>query len=1091
MSFLGLVTDQLNLRLAWEKVRRASTPGDAWIDEIELAGFELELERNLQNIAAEMIKGRYRLRPLKPTAFPKNQSKGGEQQVRQYFNVAVRDQVAWTAVVNVIGEHLDPLMPAWSYGNRLFRSIWVDTDDDDGIPRRKIGRYRHSSGRIYLPFGQSWPIFRRHVFLSTMAMTGQEGKYTNTDEDAEELGLQELLPEEYQCPFVLKKHWDKYHSSEGKKDLFWCSLDLKKFYPKLKLNIIQCNIIEFLPAKFRTEASILIKSMMVFKVDTDNWTDEDLQRLEKIELKANQRTFSGIPTGLYVAGFLANVGLLKVDLEVKERLKSRGVAHFRFVDDHIVLAYSFDELVNWIDEYLTILAQSRTGAKVNPDKIEPEALAKYLVLRRKHRKSIGDERTEAEKKCKLNPQFPSPLMTKTLALVSAIARTDFDLLEESELVSLTDQLEHMLLVELPEAEIPEKTRISFAATKLIRLAECRISNNARLVELACKRQELDVELQNGLIPERYEQWKIDREEKWKEESEKNQNALDEKRDKLDREVIRAFGLMRKVLQERPDRVRLWTRAIKMCRQTGVKGLTDIFEDIDQVKITNPMAAEYLYANTLSLLGYEAIIAALLVLNPEIAEWRKKAAQAFLNDFKNTRRIQSFSADDGRLWFLKKSWEQFCVGVFCADVIIRSISVEENGYESGLPEELVKAGSNYLVKGGIGSPQGMAWWAARFSMRELSSRAPQWVVKIGTQMSAKSESYSFWRFFPFDVPEEVLQGMQVDRKHSQNLSQMAGWWYDAFSAKRNIAASLSLKGRHPEISSAVRNLQFASNNRFVSLHEWCDAIKQIYEIDASDPRASEWMALEIVRQVGKCITGQQEFNYKYFEKPRSNQVCSRSLHPANFRVPRKWLDDFNLKSPTWIEWKSTVKPNKRDVLVTRVPNDLHVADFRYTPVQSTENALFESLNPIRGLGLLLYGLLRHDFALPSIWNGSGHADLLKFLPQSLLKERTCSSWTLALLQGCLQPRAMENLFFKRHSLGSRFIHDDSIHDPIRLLTVNEVCLVIEKSQNVLVENQLSTLDHRARQLTPINIRQLSNSDWSKVFEKAQEGGGVDD
>ncbi len=52
MSFLDDVTDQLNLRWAWEKVRRASTPGDVWIDEIELAGFEvqLELSRNLLRV---------------------------------------------------------------------------------------------------------------------------------------------------------------------------------------------------------------------------------------------------------------------------------------------------------------------------------------------------------------------------------------------------------------------------------------------------------------------------------------------------------------------------------------------------------------------------------------------------------------------------------------------------------------------------------------------------------------------------------------------------------------------------------------------------------------------------------------------------------------------------------------------------------------------------------------------------------------------------------------------------------------------------------------------------------------------------------
>lgn len=1085
MSFLSDVTDQLNLRWAWEKVRSASTPGDVWIDEIELAGFELGLERNLQSIATEIKKGRYRLRPLRPMAFPKNPSKDGKQQVRQYFNVAVRDQVAWTAVVNVIGPHLDPLMPTWSYGNRLFRSIWIDKDDDE-IHRRKIGRYRHSSGRIYLPFGQSWPVFRRHVYLATSAMTTKAGTSVAnqlTEEDAEELGLQERLQVDYQCPFVLKEYWNVRQPLAGKENLFWCSVDLEKFYPSLKLDVVLRNIVEYLPPNIKIEAEILIESMMRFNLDTAGWSKEKPKELKAIGLKTQQATFRAIPTGLYVAGFLANIGLLKVDLEVKERLKKRDVAHFRFVDDHIVLAYSFDDLVNWIDEYLTILAQSQTGAKVNPEKIEPEALAKYLASRRKHRKSLSVDFEEAKKKCKLNPQFPTPLMTKTLALVSAIARVDIDLLDESDLVALTDQLEHMLLVELPEAEIPEKTRLSFAAMKLIRLAECRFSNNTRLVELGCRNQAMEAELADDKIPS-------DRRETLEQKSKETKKALKEQHDKLYGEIFRAFGLLRKVLQERPDRVRLWTRAIKMCRQTGVKGLKDIFCDIDRVEheLNNPLAAEYLRANTLSLLGHEAIIAAQLISNSEIAEWRRKAAHEFLTDITDACISEPLISERG--WFLQKSWEQFCFGIFCSNLILKSSLLDDGLYKCQLPKELIVLGEQFTADKTVsGYPQYLAWWAARTSLRTLSSRGPDWVVEIGNRLPSVSESYSFWRFFPLDVPTDVLRGMQVDRRYSKNLAQMAGWWYDALSVKHEIAPSLLAKGRHPEIARAWRNLR-SKNTRLVSLHEWCAAMRQIYETDASDPRASEWTALEIVRQVGMCITEQQEFSIEYVAKQRSDQTSSLCLHPANFRVPRKWLDDFKLKPPTWSEWKTAVNLNKTKVFVERVPEDLQIADSRYTPMQSPENALFESLNPVRGLGLLLYGMLRYDFELPSIWNGPGHADLLGLLPQCLLKERTFSSWTLALLQACLQPRAMENLFFLRHALGV-YIHDDSLHDPINLSTVNEVFLVIKKSQAVLVDNQLSTLDHRARQLTPINIRQLSKWDWSKAVENVQEENGEDE
>jgi hypothetical protein len=1080
MSFLEDVTDQLNLRWAWEKVRRASTPGDVWIDEIELAGFEVQLERNLHSIAAEIRKGRYRIRPLRPMAFPKNPNKDGEQQVRQYFNVAVRDQVAWTAVVNVIGPHLDPLMPAWSYGNRLFRSIWVD--EDNGIHRRKIGRYRHSTGRIYLSFGQSWPVFRRHVFLATSAMTAKAGNSSSsqmTDEDAEELSLQEQLKAEQRCPFVRKEYWNEREPAAGKESLYWCSVDLEKFYPSLRLGVIHQNIVERLPADYKSEAQRLLDSMLRFGVDTAGWAPEEL---EAIGLKPRQRAFKGIPTGLFVAGFLANVGLLKLDLEVAERLKSRNVAHFRFVDDHVVLAYSFEDLVSWIDEYLALLAASETGAKVNPDKMQPEELARFFSSRRKSRKRLKTDTDAAMKACKLNPQFPTPLMTKTLALVSAIARTDFNLLEETELVALTDQLEHMLLVELPEAEIPEKTRLSFAATRLMRLAECRLSNNARSAELACRREALDAELaDHDLPPERRGVLEA--------ESKENQRLSKSQREELDREVGRAFGLLRKVLQERPDRVRLWTRAIQMCRQTGVQGLKDILEDIhkgehEQQAMETTLAAEYLMGNTLALLGSEAVIAARIVSDPEVAEWRSKAATEFLKDI-STAPIKE-PTTSGRRWFLKTSWEQFCFGLFCADLILKSSRPDENGYECRLPDKFVGIGEKQLGdQNDAKSAVSRAWWAARLSLRDLSSRAESWVVEIGRRLPSTSESHALWRFFPFDVPRDVLRDMRDDRDHTKHLSQMAGWWYDALSTQPETATSNSHGSKNRDVVRAVKNVKSASNTRFVSLEEWCKEVQAMSERDTADPRTGEWSALEIVRQIGILVSNNQEFGISYVSKAVAGGPSPICLHPANFRVPREWLAT---KVPTWAEWVSLMRPNSSAVHVDIVPQELRIADSRYTPISGPENTLFESINQVRGLGLLLYGLLRRNFELPCVWNGPGHRDVLSMLPRLLLQRMTCSSWTLGIMQACLQSRAMENLFFRAKPALAVQLDDDSLHDPIPLRTPEEVCTVIKKCQAILERNQLSTINHRARQLTPISIRQLSQPNWVKDFGDSPEGGG---
>lgn len=1095
MNLLDDITDQLNLRWAWEKVRRASTPGDVWVDEIELAGFEVQLERNLHSIAAEFRKGQFRPRPLRPMAFPKHPGKDGEPQVRQYFNVAVRDQVAWTAVVNVIGPHIDPLMPAWSYGNRLFRSIWVD-EDEDGIRRRKIGRYRHSSGKIYLPFGQSWPVFRRHVFLATAAMTVKAGLSSSGQlgkEDSEELNFQENLDEEHRCPFVRKEYWNQRAPTENRENLYWCSVDLEKFYPSLRLSAVHQNIIEFLPPYYKSDAANLLESMLRFTIHTADWSKKELKAMG---LRPQQRSFKAIPTGLFVAGFLANVGLLKVDREVSKRLEKSNVAHFRFVDDHVILAYTFEDLIAWVEEYLNLLAASETGAVANRDKIEPKELATFYAAKLRSRQRLNVKKEAAEKACKLNPLFPTPLMTKTLALVSAIAKADFNLLEESELVALTDQLEHMLLVELPEAEIPEKTRLSFAATRLMRLAECRISNNARSAELACRRQALDAEAAE--LNARIEQPSAEAAEKetllkrlaaWGDESKANHALLDGQSEELKRELQRAFGLLRKVLQERPDRVRLWSKAVQMCRQTGVKGLNDIFEDIRHIEKEhkNALAAEYVMGNTLALLGSEVVTAARLMWDPDVAEWRKKAAEAFLREVSTLHLKRPITS--WRRWFLQNSWEQFCFGMFCTSLILKSAQADGLTNKLELPTELIEVGEKQLAdQNHPARALSWAWWVARSSLYELSSHADGWVVEIGRRLPATSESHALWRFFPFDVPPDVLERMREDRDHAQKLSKMAGWWYDALIAKAGnstFPSSIRPKG---DSARALRNIKSASTSRFVSLRDWCKGIASICEIEMADPRIGEWTALEIVRQIGILISTSQQFSIDYVTNARTGCPPPLCLHPANFRVPRHWLDP---KAPTWGQWVDLIRPQVSPVMVDIVPKELRIADSRYTPIWSQENALFESVNQVRGLGLLLCGLLRHNFDLPCAWNGPGHRDVLNMLPRLMLREMTCSSWTLGIMQACLQSRAMENLFFRAKPQMAAHLNDDSLHDPIPLRTPEEVCSAIKKCQSVLEENQLSTINHRARQLTPINIRQLSLPNWATDFGGSSEGAHADE
>jgi hypothetical protein len=1045
--FIDRLTSQLNLRWAWEKVRRQASPGDVWFDELELSGFELDLEQCLDSIASEFRRGTFFLKPLRPLPYPKQKDKTGKARIRQMFYVTVRDQVAWTAVVNILGPYVDSKMPTWSYGNRLFRSIWVE-EDNNGNKRRMVGHYRHASGHLYLPFGQSWPIFRRHVYLATRAMaTNEKAQLMTLDEQTqEEQSLQALLSEQHRCPFVISEYWRNRRPEGPVQALYWCSLDLKSFYPSLDLEIVRNNIVEQLPIEWRSEADRLLGSMLEFRLNVTGWNSSDLKQM----VGRYRRTFRHIPTGLNVAGFLANAGLLKVDMEVSKRLSKRSVAHFRFVDDHVVLAYSLADLVAWVREYRQILGDLCHGAGINMDKVQPEELCTALDKKAPDvvPSNLSDAQKRAESACRLDPQFPSPLMTKTLALVSAIARTNFMLLESAELGAITDQLEHLLLVDIPEEEMPQKTRISFAATRLSRLVEARLASSTPDPASHERVNRLQAELP---LPK----------------------ASDDPRS----EVHRVFQLLRKVLRERPDSVRLWTRAIHMCRSTGACGISDLVEDICRFREggeSNRLAAEYLSANLLAIVGNQALIAATILRDDESAFWRKRAAREFLvNDLKAALQLRPEATPH---WFLIRSWLQYCFSLYCANLLLKDTTMPSQMASAiSFSEEELAIGQTCLEETSAdGGPARWAWLAVRASLfRNPGPNAVGLAKLLGEQLPPSRETAAFWRFFPLDVPVGILTRMLLDKNTTQHFKIQAGWWVDALRERPELLQSFS-PVESARIPGAVRRVLKSSEERTSSLYQWCARVR---DLPCTDPRRGEWTALEIAHQIAERVAPMSTFGPAYIRKAIKEADDLPYIHPVNFRIPAAWLSTpkGGKAELSWDEWRERVEQET----VVYVAASNRVQDRRYTPIIA-HDLLFE-LNPVRGIGLLLYGLLRRSFDLPAIWNGPRHADVLNSLPRLLLEEMACSSWTLGFLAGCLWPRTSENLMQKRYPQIGYTAEDDTLQDPIAFDDMESVRGALAIAEQNLRKYQLSTMGDRARQLTPISVRQLTRPDWRKVFE----------
>lgn len=1068
-SFVSQVCDQQNMRWAWEKVKRASVPGDIWIDEADLAYFEVHLGRELQSLGDDLLSRKFRMSPIRPMAFPKNPDGDGNPRVRQYFHFTVRDQVAWAAVVNVLGRYVDARMPVWSYGNRLFRSAWIE-EDIHGKKIRKIGPYRHSSGRIYRPFQQAWPLFRRHVALAVSAAAQGHKKVENLDDDErEELGLQHSMHKADRCPFVLADYWTSLPTDANKSDIYWASVDLEKFYPSIPLAACVDAISQSVPAELRPEVQQLLKTLTQLPLDLEGWTDTELKH---IELDESRKTFRRIPTGLLVSGFLANAALLQVDQEVKRSLPSGRVAHFRYVDDHVILAKTFDELVKWIDHYKDVIERLGSGASINPAKTEPKALGELLGTSDASKRVAGsDQWNRAQDDCRLDPEFPTPLMTKTIALVSAIGRTDFTALEDNELSILSQQLEHLLLVDVPEAEMPERTRLAFAATRLARVAEARLAAPETL------------SIRHGGSGQSRATGSQAKDRKGQDSSLDPIASLTGINDaqihaRLVGIADRVFGLVRRVLHERPDRVRLWTHALTIARRLGATGLELLFDDIDRYARdpVNRLAASYILGNYYAVLAAETVRAAQLLVDTNAAGWRRAAALRSLRDI---ARLTNRGVPAADRWFVQKSLNQFFVGVYCATVLLEQSPGTMQLVGQRLSQPFVDKGRALLSSDDVAPDLrvALAWWGCKFDLRKPVRRASDLIFHLGTLVDGLPESDDLWTFFPADAPIAPLARIASATRSIQ--ANQEGWWFDALMGRLDLPDIQRVTALSPAASRVRTLLDGSETGNLLPLPVWATRIW-----GSRDPgitkewRLGEWTCLEIVRQAALLLsTAAETLDQNYLQRASRKGTDTRShcAHPLNFALPSHLIDT---RAVSWQEWRQKLREPGVGVL-RQVPQRRQIYDRRYSPLVVSE--IGSAQNPIRGLGLCLFALLSRSFLLPAQWNGLGHESMLRHLPQLLRDEITYSSATLGILEACLQPRAAENVFAGLHQAWSPDFDDDTEHDPVSLIDVADLARIISIAQNELEGNQISTFNQQSRQVTPVNLMHLTDVDWKRYFE----------
>lgn len=1086
MSYLiEKMTLSENLYWAWEKIASEFRACGGWYDEIELESFGANIEKELQIISEQFQKLSYKMLPLKPVLYPRKIDDKDGPQSRQWFWVPIRNQVAWTAFTNVVGPFLDYRMPNWSYGNRLYRPIWYELDDN-GKHIRKIGWYRNTSNKLYKHFNQSWNVYRRNILYTSCRMTKQGNDQCLSQEDIEELKQEERMPDKLRLPYLRPNYWKK--KSEK---IYWAGIDFEKFYPSINLDFIRENVKKFMPTNEMSEDLYkLLCSLLAFPVDLSGYSTEEIT---SIGLSSTEPNINCVPTGLFVAGFLANVSMLNVDNIVDGLVEKHQIAHFKYVDDHIILAQDFETLIGWKKRYEEILKENVSSVKIKLEKIKPDSLKKYFTSNEIDKDKISEIEMNAKKESELDPRFPTPLMTKTLAHISALADIDPDLLDENEQKRLLGDLEHLLLTDFPDNELREDTRISFAASMISRVARKRFphlstqnvyfldreiskSKNALKSLASTKISKLNAKSKHAVKQEIGSlKIKIDELEQRKREADADRIQ----NENMEKEKI--FCLLLKALEEHPEKVKIWNRIFQYCQYVGYEKLQPIFQEYNRLSKDDKLNINYYRALILQILAGQLISCTKTILNNDELFYRRQAAFRYLiNIIKELNESNLYKEADQKYYEIHaKHLFECAIGTMW--LALNKAPKHENEIVSS--EDLKKIGNlcnyydfikwdtpNKWLYKKLPTLSEWAWWAEnKISIGINYSPGIVWKTTAGLLDIRDPVSWAMWKKYPSAIGESNIAINQLIKAiNDPNLkiiqSSESGWVLDMIRSIKNKYDLTRVVDKHGSaaVSLAIKALLYEKKD-YINLFEWVDWLKQLYEKDPFNTRLSEWTALKIIKKIclliNSSITGLD---------------LKKTINPSNFLLPKKWQEEM---PDSWRDWEEIL--DSREIILSHTL----IEDGRYTPIFLGELADVEYA-PVRGMSLLMLGLLTRSFKLPSIWNPQGQRLARNYVLKRMIGSCKCSSWTSAILGGCFSPKVRETILFEplQSSIFSGLLPAvDTTIDPPRILDLNQFVKYIDRSLSILKKYQISTYQNKPMQLTPINVEQLTQSAFNEEAE----------
>ena len=1061
-----------NLTYAWLKAKNLYRTDDGYIDNGELAEFELDLEQRLAKIRQRFKRGSYRLKSLRPLPRPKK-IKDSNPIYRQYYHVSVDDQVAWIAIANVLGPELDRRMPTWSYGNRIYRPAWY-RENETRQSVLEIGPYRHASGHLYRKFQHSWPLFRRQIGLTARAMARAMppdiDELDQADRWAAEIAYKEKLP------YLKPNFWnpERHKGSSDRSELYHASIDLKQFFPSVHAGVVLHGLTST-KVIIDDRMEQLVASMLRFRLDKSEIPPEIF---EHVEPSFDGVVVDGIPTGLFVAGFLANVAMLQVDADVDNRVRNqRSVAHFRFVDDHAILAYEFEDLCEWIEWYQARL--QAVGATVHPEKFNPGSLGEWINERIQDTKPdtspmvqtalTGDRKENvAMQETRLDGRSPIKLLTKTLGQVSAIAATNFDILDDEDLEEQLRLLEWLLLADIPEHEIRPDTRAAFAAGRIATLAPMLSRDPDGLIDTARSVADLKAKALNlGHATEA----EIEIYKREIGELENRLTELQKERNQTEERHLRhCFDLLLQAFRKFPGKARLFRRLLDYCRISGFQGLSEIVDWIEEVrKQDHEVWANYYAGLMLQILARGLFIACRDWRSGDVLRSKKDVVLLHLEDITNINLEKLLLLHSNEAWFHAIGRKEFGIAALSASEIFCQVPIVGN-----LGEKLKNIARKCLNSSFNDSAQ---HWE-----KETARSPGVWAHLVECFLGSEDEPSPVWNRFELLFSFSYKADICALRRYPESLSDTN--WDQLFRSKKAPPVNDSgwlrevIHGNKERINAALRSDKIAFRcaassinlkplNK-ITLDDWT---KFIFDnCSPFDPRRNEWTALEIMQQIVDSV----------IQKYSIDQAILRCLHPTNILIPKDWEEEFACQydraGASWEEWRECTKTYKIELTKPRNLRISVIRDYRYSTDTVSGDSFSNWQRFLVGIGRLLLGQLRFDHGAQRIWNIRGNEKIFPLPRTHWFQALAISSPTLLLVESCLSGRSTETRVLVKIPELFGWTKDRGVNDiefdPPVLHDADSLLNAIEQAQEVLEKNQLSVLMNQPRQLIPFRLSDFS-------------------